>query len=390
MRSNERYILTGMRVLQGEWLTGQAVVIENTKVKAIVPNNMIEHHQPAKKIELSAQDMLVPGFIDLHIHGARGSDVMDATAESFKTISNALAEEGVTGYLATTMTASQQAIEAVLAAIPTAMQEQHGAAILGVHLEGPFIAADKRGAQRDDAIIAPDSNLLNAWQTLAQGAIKMVTMAPELPGALTFIETLRAANIIAAIGHTNATYDQTMQAIQAGCHHATHLFNAMRGIHQRDAGATGAILLSDGVSADVIVDGIHLQPAIVDLIYRLKGHERLMLISDAMRAKCLCDGKYDLGGQEVLVIKSKAVLRDGTLAGSVLKLPDAIKNIVQYTGCTLEQALRMASYNPARKLNIESHKGSIEVGKDADLVVLSSELDVKMTMREGLIVFTTL
>lgn len=389
MNENNKIIFSGMRILHGEkWIAHHALVVEAGKIKAIIPDNMISHHKPAKNIQLGADDMLVPGFIDLHIHGAQGSDVMDGTPEAFITISNALAEEGVTGYLATTMTASKEKIDTVLSAIPQAMQQKTGAAILGVHLEGPFIAKSKCGAQNEKEIRAPDAVLVTEWQRLAQGAIKLVTLAPELPGAEAFIATLREANIIPAIGHTDANYEQTRKAIQAGCSHATHLFNAMSGLQQRAPGAVGAILLSDEVSADLIADGVHVHPATVALAYRLKGNDHLILISDAMRAKCMCDGQYDLGGQQVTVQNGTAALNNGALAGSLLKLPQAIKNVMQFTTCTLVEAIHMASYNPARKLQLDTKKGSIEIGKDADLVVFTSELDVKMTMREGVVVFT--
>lgn len=388
MDKKARIIISGMRLLHGHsWVEDQALVIEQGKIKAIIPKHMVSHHLPAQQIHLSADDLLVPGFIDLHVHGARGSDVMDATAEAFVTISNTLAEEGVTGYLATTMTAPKEAIESVLTAIPAAMQQKNGAAILGVHLEGPFIAKNKRGAQNEKDVQSPDAGLLAEWQRIAQGAIKLVTLAPELPDANKLIEALCEARIVAAIGHTEATYEQAMAAIKLGCSHATHLFNAMSGIQQRAPGAAGALLLSDSVSADIIADGVHLHPAIVEMAYRLKGNDQLILISDAMRAKCMCDGQYDLGGQQVTVQNGVAALDNGALAGSLLKLPQAIKNIMQFTTCTLVDALRMVSYNPARKLQLEAHKGSIEVGKDADLVVLSPDIAVKMTMREGVVVF---
>jgi N-acetylglucosamine-6-phosphate deacetylase len=388
MEKNDRRIFSNMRILQGQtWIEHHALIVEDGKIKSIIPNNMISHHFPAQEIKLRADDMLVPGFIDLHIHGARGSDVMDATTEAFTTISAALAEEGVTGYLATTMTAPKKEIEAVLAAIPAAMKDKAGAAILGVHLEGPFIAKDKRGAQLADELLEPNVEQFKAWQAIAQGAIKLVTLAPELPNVTALITALHDAEIIAAIGHTNASYEQTMQAIKAGCSHATHLFNAMRGLHQREPGALGALLLSPTVSADLIVDGVHLHPAIVDIAYRLKGNDGLILISDAMRAKCMGNGQYDLGGQQVTVANARATLSDGTLAGSLLKLPQAIRNMVQYTNCTLLDAIRMVTYNPARKLKLDKQKGSIEIGKDADLVVLSPDLEVNMTMREGLMIF---
>ncbi len=388
MQKNNCTVFSGMRILQGQtWLSDHAVVVEHDKIKAIIPKNMASHHHPAKEIKLQADDMLVPGFIDLHVHGARGSDVMDASAESFATIGNALAEEGVTGYLATTMTAPKKEIEAVLAAIPDAIQQKTGAAVLGVHLEGPFIAKDKCGAQNAKNVLAPDAALVAEWQRLAQGAIKLVTLAPELPGVIKLIEALCEANIVAAIGHTDANYEQTTAAIKAGCTHGTHIFNAMSGLHHRAPGAAGALLLTPEVTVDLIADGVHLHPATVEMVYRSKGTDRLILISDAMRAKCMCDGQYDLGGQQVTVQNGVAALKDGTLAGSLLKIPLAIKNIMQFSGCTLVDALRMVSYNPARKLKLHANKGSIEIGKDADLVVLSSGLDVKMTMREGSVVF---
>jgi N-acetylglucosamine-6-phosphate deacetylase len=193
--------------------------------------------------------------------------------------------------------------------------------------------------------------------------------------------------VLPAIGHTNATYEQTMAAINAGASYATHLFNAMRHLHQREPGATGALLLANEVMAEMIADGKHLHAALYEIAYRVKGKERLLLVTDAMRAKCMSDGCYELGGQKVHVTDGKATLANGTLAGSVLCMPDAIKNIMKYTDCSLEDAIRMASYNPAHKLNLTSRKGSIEVGKDADLVVLSDKLNVKLTMVGGVVVF---
>jgi N-acetylglucosamine-6-phosphate deacetylase len=229
----------------------------------------------------------------------------------------------------------------------------------------------------------PDIHLIRQWQKIAKDKIKLVTVAPELPGAIPFIQALRAMGIVVSAGHTDATYEQTCAAIAAGCSHATHLFNAMRGLHQREPGAVGALLLSDCVTAELIVDGEHLHPAIVDLCLRVKGANRLMLVSDAMRAKCLGDGEYELGGQSVSVRDQKATLADGTLAGSVLQLPAAIKNIIAYTGCSLAEAVSMASYQPACLLNIDRRKGSVEIGKDADVVVLNEKLEVALTLRGG-------
>jgi N-acetylglucosamine-6-phosphate deacetylase len=217
--------------------------------------------------------------------------------------------------------------------------------------------------------------------------IKLVTLAPELPGALPLIKALRDRHIIVSAGHTNATYAEMVAAIRAGCSQATHLFNAMRGLHQREPGAVGALLLSHDVMAELIVDGLHLHPAIVELALRLKGKEKLLLVTDAMRAKCCDDGEYDLGGQTVMVRAGKAKLSDGTLAGSTLRMPQALKNMVQFTSCSLADAVSMAATNPAHVLGLSDRKGTIAVGKDADLVVLNAALDVAFTMREGREVF---
>lgn len=391
MSETRRHIFTGMKILsEQQWLDDHALVVEDSTIKAIIPDEMIAHHLPAIKHEYTKNHLLVPGFVDLHVHGAKGCDVMDATQEAFSVISQALAAEGVTGFLATTMTAGNEQMERVLGLIPEAMAIVDGAAILGVHLEGPFIAKAKMGAQLGDNMSLPDPERIKQWQKLSKGAIKLVTLAPELPGAIPLIETLKSMQIITSIGHTDASYQETMTAINAGCTQATHLFNAMRGLHQREPGAVGALLLSDNINAELIVDGVHLHPAIVDMVLRLKGKDSIMLVTDAMRAKCLGNGKYDLGGQMVDVKEGKATLEGGVLAGSTLRMPEAIKNMVEFTHCSLADAVYMASGSPIAKLGLFGRKGSIAKNKDADLVVLDEEMKVKMTMREGKQIFASL
>lgn len=383
MTESKRYIFRGMQILNANLIKDHALVVEEGEIKAIVPDSMAVHHLPAEELRFAETAYLVPGFIDLHVHGAAGHDVMDAQEKSLQAISAALAREGVTGYLATTMTASNEEIEKVLKTIANSLDNPHGAAILGVHLEGPFIAKSKMGAQNGDLTQAPNSDLIRYWQKAANGMIRLLTLAPELSEITDFIKTLKELSIVASVGHTNATYAETMEAIAAGCTHATHLFNAMRGIQQREPGATGALLLSDKVNAELIVDGHHLHPAIIDLAFRVKGKDKLILVSDAMRAKCMDDGQYELGGQAVNVKHGKAVLVDGTLAGSTLRIPDAIKKLIESTSCSLEVAVQMASLNPARILGLSQRKGAIGVGKDADLVVLNEKLEVIFTMRAG-------
>lgn len=387
MSEKTRVIFSGMQILhEAQWLKKHAVVVEDGIIHAVIPEDMIQHHLPAHQHTFSADSYLIPGMIDLHVHGAKNCDVMDCDIKALGTITRALAAEGVTGFLATTMTAPKADIENVLRVVASFEDPKQGAAILGVHLEGPFIASAKMGAQNPAGIMAPDADLMRHWQKIAGGSIRLVTIAPELSGVTALIKALRDMGIVASVGHTNATYDETCSAITAGCTHATHLFNAMRGIHQREPGAVTALLLSENVSAELIVDGVHLHPAIVDLSLRMKGRDRLLLVTDAMRAKCLGDGRYDLGGQMVDVKSGKATLSDGTLAGSTLRMPQALKNIVKYTGCSLQDAVVMASRNPARVLGLP-RKGEICIGNDADLVVLNHELNVQLTMREGYVVY---
>lgn len=378
------FILSGMKVYtENKILNDAEIVIEENKISAI-SESPISH---AEKVSFPSNYSLVPGFIDLHVHGARGADVMDGSLEALDVISKALLEEGTTSFLATTMTADVLQIEKVLETANTfSKQAILGANCLGVHLEGPFISHEKIGAQNTKHILNPDVELIKKWQAISDNLIKLVTLAPELSQAQTLINFLVNEDIIASIGHTNASYEETQQAIKAGCQHATHIFNAMSGMQQRAPGAVTAALLAENVFAEMIVDGVHLHPAIVELIVKLKGADKLLLVTDSMRAKCLCDGNYELGGQKVHVKSNEARLDNGVLAGSVLKMTDAIKNVMKFSGCDLQAASKMASENPARALNIFSSKGSIAIGKDADLVVLDDKYNLVMTICRGVVV----
>ena len=379
-----RSIFFGMSILVGQtWLKNHALVIEGNKIHALVPKTSMKNYLPAKQYEFDEDAYLTPGWIDLHIHGANGHDVMDSSLDAMEVMSQSLAKEGVTGFLATTMTANHEQIETVLKTIAPFQSANSGAAMLGFHLEGPFIAAAKAGAQCAQYAIAPNSALIRHWQTLAKKAIKIVTFAPELAHSLSFIKTLNTLGIVPAIGHTNASYAETCAAIQAGSTYATHLFNAMRGMHHREPGATGALLLADAVTAELILDGMHIHPAMAALAFRLKGKEKLVLVTDAMRAKCLKNGRYELGGQWVKVNGNQVTLSDGTLAGSTLRIPQAMQNMLQFSACSLIDVINMVTLNPARVLNLSAQKGSIAAGKDADLVVINKTFNVLLTMRAG-------
>jgi N-acetylglucosamine-6-phosphate deacetylase len=332
----------------------------------------------------------VPGFIDVHIHGVAGADTMDATEEALNTMVSALPKEGTTSFLATTMTQEAKQIESALINIGRYMENKQTSGtseIIGIHLEGPFINPKKAGAQPKQHIVDPNIPLFKEWQKLSNGRIKLVTLAPEQPGGIEMIRYLKEIGIIASIGHTDATYDQVGKAIEAGANHITHLYNQMRGLHHREPGVVGAALLRDELLVELIVDGIHSRPEMVLLTYKQKRSEGIILITDSMRAKCLKNGQYDLGGQAVTVKDGKAFLEDGTLAGSILKFGDAIKNFITHTECSLEDLIKMTASNPAKQLNIFDRKGSISVGKDADIIILDDKMEVFMTFCRGKLAF---
>lgn len=332
----------------------------------------------------------IPGLIDVHIHGINGADVMDATTEALETMAAALPREGTTGFLATTMTQSKESIENALINAGEYIDNQlyeDKAEILGIHLEGPFVNKKMAGAQPVQYIIEPQTDLFKKWQKLSKGHIKLVTLAPEIDGGLELIKHLKETGVIASIGHSQSTYEEAVHAIEAGATHVTHLFNQMSGLHHREPGVVGAVFLREELKAELITDGVHVKPEVVKLAHKMIGSDRIILITDSMRAKCLKNGTYDLGGQEVTVQDGKAVLSDGTLAGSILKLGQAIKNMMSYTDCSLEDVIEMGSVNPARQLNVFDRKGSLAAGKDADIVILDENQDVYMTLCHGCIAY---
>ncbi|OQP05987.1 N-acetylglucosamine-6-phosphate deacetylase [Geobacillus sp. 46C-IIa] len=366
------------------------VLIEGEKVADIGPMLRCPTDIEAEVIELSPRFSVIPGLIDVHIHGAAGADVMDATPSALQAMANALPAEGTTSFLATTMTAPSEQIEVALMNVARYMEQANdpGAAeVLGVHLEGPFLSPKRAGAQHPRHLIDPDVSLFRRWQEAARGHIRLVTLAPERDGGLDLVAYLKKTGVVASIGHSDAIYDEVKAAVAAGVTHATHLFNGMRGIHHREPGVAGAVLMHDEVVCELIADGLHVAPPMVRFTYRNKGSDGLILITDAMRAKCLGDGKYDLGGQEVTVSRGEARLADGTLAGSVLKLADALRRVIDCTGCTLEEVIRMASWNPAKQLRILDRKGSLRPGKDADIVVLDEQYGVAMTFCRGVLAY---
>ena len=389
MSTSQKYILTGAAIVADDLvLNDYAIVIEDGLIQAIKPVQVLSGID-AERVELDAKHTLIPGRIDLHIHGANGADIMDATAEAFTTIGKALAQEGTTGYLATTLTASCDDIEATMQAVECYMLHQPGdaAQMLGIHLEGPFLSSKFAGAQEAAYFIDPNIQLFDHWQALSGANIKLVTVAPELPGAQTFIAHCAKQGVIASIGHTAATFKQTQEAIEKGCRHATHLYNAMSGIHHRQPGAAAAILYSSKVTAELICDFHHVAPEMIGFTYQIKGAKQLVLVTDSMRAKCLGDGDYRLGNLAVNVKDKVARLADGTLAGSILSMNDAVINTLKATGCSLMEAVQMTSVNPAKALGLWHQQGSLTVGKQANIVCLDQDYQVKQTWVKGRCVY---
>ncbi|NGP43955.1 N-acetylglucosamine-6-phosphate deacetylase [Bacillaceae bacterium SIJ1] len=333
---------------------------------------------------------VIPGMIDVHIHGTHGADTMDATTEALDTMSRGLPEEGTTSFLATTITQEQEAIEAALANaknyIETEQKPGH-AEVLGVHLEGPFLNEKRCGAQPKEHMVTPSVDVFKNWQALAGGHIKLVTLAPELDQDHALTAYLKANGVIASIGHSDADYTEVMEAVNHGVTHATHLYNGMKGLHHREPGVVGAVYMNDRITAELIADGIHSRPEMLDLALRMKGPDKLVLITDAMRAKCLKRGNYDLGGQSVTVTDDRAVLENGALAGSILRMVDGLKNMVEYSGKSLRDLLPMTAYNQAQELGVLARKGSLAVGKDADIVVMDDSFSVIETYCRGTLSF---
>ena len=362
-----------------------SLFVENGIIKDIVKNSSKDLN-PSEILSFPSDYCIIPGMIDIHIHGTKGSDIMDGSVGAIETIVRSLPSEGTTSFLATTITESIDRIDKALKSINeyiNSKKEKKGAQILGIHMEGPFLSQKRKGAQRGDHVIPSDKELFTKWQKLSGNRIKIVTIAPEGEGALDFIGYLKQEGIIASLGHSDATYEETLKAIEAGARHGTHLFNAMRGISQRDPGIAGALLSDQRITVELIIDRIHLHNDIVKMVLKNKGTDKIILVTDSIRAKGLGDGVYDLGGLKVNVKKCEARLPDGTLAGSVLKMCEAAKYIMSDAGIKIEDIIKITSKNQAKALGIYDHKGGIAKGKDADLVVLDNNFNVVLTICMG-------
>ncbi|MDF2646890.1 MAG: N-acetylglucosamine-6-phosphate deacetylase [Paenibacillus sp.] len=328
--------------------------------------------------------LLIPGMIDVHIHGANGFDMMDGSEQSIQEVSRACAETGCSSFLVTSVSSTIEELLAMIRSVKRVIGHEVGAKIAGLHLEGPYLNPKRKGMQNERFLRHPNLTEMKEIFNEADGLIKMVTIAPELPGGMELISFLKEKGVIIAVAHSDATYEEAKQAFEAGASHVTHCFNGMRPIHHRDPGLVVAAFEEEHVSLQAIVDGIHLHPAIIRMMHRLKGPDGMVLITDALQAMGLGDGNYVFGGHHVTVSDGVARLEDGTLASSTVTMNEALRLTVE-TGISLKDAVQMASTTPARILSLNT-LGRISMGLDADLVLLNEQFQVQWTMIKGHII----
>ncbi|MGV8980979.1 N-acetylglucosamine-6-phosphate deacetylase [Clostridium sp.] len=382
-------IINGKLIMKDRIMKDSIIIFDKQIIKIINSEEFLQYKEDYKE-EIQVIDAkgryVSPGFIDIHIHGSGGYDTMDGTVEALKVISSTIAANGVTSYLPTTMTMNKSSIFKALEAIREAMKlENQGAKILGAHMEGPFINEKYKGAQMADNIITPNYEIIKDYLDI----IKIITLAPETDKDHSFIKKVKQnSQITLSIGHSDASYEETLKAIEDGITHATHTFNAMTPLNHRKPGIVGAIFTSD-ITCELIADMIHIHPAIFNILINAKQKDKIVLITDSMRAGCMKSGIYDLGGQKVIVENGAARIENGSLAGSVLTLNKGVKNMLNHSNLEIYDAVAMASNVPARVIHIEDKKGSLEVGLDADIVIFDENIDVFFTIVEGKIVFQT-
>jgi N-acetylglucosamine-6-phosphate deacetylase len=382
----------GTIVTPNKIIEGGSIVIEDGKIVDVLDKSYRTAEQAKHVGIVDAKNMVViPGMIDIHTHGLQGGSAIYGTAESILKMAFFFPQYGVTGFLPSTTAEPKQILLSTAKAIARIIESgaaPNRAEVLGINLEGPFISKAKPGAQRVDSIRDPDINEFNQIYNESSRMVKLITVAPELNGALEFIKKARATGVTVAAGHSNATYEEMIAGIDAGITHATHTFNAMREFKHRDPGMLAAILVRDDVTAELIADNVHVHEGAMRLLIKAKGAGRLVLVSDSMPLAGLPDGKHDLMG--IMVEKKNGVisLSTGQLAGSAVTLDRSLKIVVNQLGLSLLDAVKMVTLNPARIIKVDNHKGSIEKGKDADIVLLNRiDLSIRATIIKGQVVY---
>jgi N-acetylglucosamine-6-phosphate deacetylase len=380
-----RALLAGTIYTPLQEISEGVVLIEGKRIVRVGPKGKVKVPRGAEVWD-HRDEIIVPGFIDLHIHGAAGHEFMEGTSQAMSSVANFLARRGTTSFVATTVTASFHDTLSAVRAMAQAIRAQRsfaqrrdepvGAEILGIHFEGPFLNRKRRGAQPANYVRLPSVSLLRRLLEAAEGNGRILTLAPELKGALPLLKYARRRGLRVSIGHSDASLEEAERAINAGATHATHTFNAMRPFTHRDPGIIGAVLTDDRVCAELICDGIHVHPGAVRLLARSKGLDSVVLVSDGGTGTGMPDGEYRISNFAVSIIDGVCRNRQGNLAGSTVTLDAELRNLMKYSGQPYARVLPCATLNPARVLGLEKHKGLIAPGTDADLVALDPEYRV--------------
>ena len=331
---------------------------------------------------------IAPGFIDVHMHGSAGLELMDGTEEAMRTMARYLATTGTVGFLPSTVTARKEKTRAVAELVANYVGADDEAEVLGIHLEGPYINEKYKGAQYGPAIRQADISELDELHGILGDKLRLVTLAPEIPGSLEAIAWLKERGVMVSIGHSDATYEQALAGFEAGITHATHTYNGMRGLHHREPGVLGAILATPGIWAELIADLVHVHPGAIQVMLRSVGAQRVVLITDAVQATGLPDGEYMLGDHPIFVKDGAARLEEGNLAGSTLTMLRAVNNMIGVVGVSISDAFRMASHNPAQSIGLKD-RGWIREGNRADFVILTDGFGVQKTIIAGKVAYST-
>lgn len=364
------HILQGTLVLPDRLVERGQVVIEDGRIAQLATDGRYQ------STDDYGDSYMLPGLIDLHVHGIAGADIMDASVESLDLMARRFTTHGVTGFLASTVTQSLDLTQRVIATVRQYMDapREGRAQVLGIHLEGPFLNPRFKGMQNEAYLLLPDEEIARDLFNAGEGRITRVSLAPELPGASELIRLLRAEGIYVSLAHTAATYDEAIAAVALGATQVTHCFNGMVGLHHRQPGMTGAALVCNDLYTELIADGIHVHPAVMSLLIRVKGRDKVMLVTDAMSAADMPDGVYQFGGHDVTVQEGVARMRDGTLASSTLTMEAAVRNVMRLCDVPLVDAVYMASTVPAGAMGLGERKGKLASGHDADIAVLDGRL----------------
>lgn len=362
------------------------IVMNGDKIVSLGERRAVRIPRCATKLDVHGC-FVAPGFIDVHVHGARGEDFSTADETGIKKILKGHSKFGTTSLLPTLVPMPERNIEKAIRVIRNVMKEAPSdAEILGVNMEGPYLSPLKKGALSGRYLQKSSSTTIRLVNDI-RDMLRIMVVAPELPGTSKLIRHLHKLGVVVSVGHSAASYGEVEKAAGIGLSDVTHVFNAMGSLHHRSPGAVGVALVDDRLTCEVIADGIHLHPAILKLLVKAKGPDKLILITDAIAGTGMPSGKYSLGGEAVIVEKGHATLKDGTIAGSLLTMNKAVRNMCKYAGVTLQQAVGMATINPARVIGVDDRKGTLTRGKDADIVVFDKDINVKMTIVHGAIAY---